>query len=74
MKYESAPSKLQCEILQHNISMCVCDMKNEERALLLKKNGWLEIIGKSFDQWWSLKEEAFCVHKYPPMRKKVRVE
>ena len=45
-------------------------MKNEERALLLKKNGQLEIIGKRFDQRWSMKEEAICVHKNPPMRKK----
>ena len=48
MRYASAkaPSKLQCEILQHNVSARMCDMKNEERALLLKKNGKLEIIGK----------------------------
>ena len=64
------PSKLQCEILQHNISVCVCSLKNEERALLLKKNGLLEIRGKIFDQGWSLKVEAIHVHKNPPMRKK----
>ena len=45
-------------------------MKNEERALLLKKNGQLEIRGKRFDEWWSMKEEAIRVHKNPPMRKK----
>ena len=44
-------------------------MKNEKRAILLKKNGWLEIRGKRFDQGWSLKVGAICVHKYPPMRK-----
>ena len=66
------PSKLQCEILQHNVSacVCVCDMRNEERALLLKKNGWLETRGKIFDQWWNLKVRAIPVHKCPPMRKK----
>ena len=51
------------------VFVCVI-MKNEERALLLKKNGWLEIRGKIFDQGWSLKEEAIHVHKNPPMRKK----
>ena len=44
-------------------------MKNEERALLLKKNGRLEIRGKIFNQGWSLKVGAIYVHKYPPMRK-----
>ena len=50
--------------------LCVCVIKNEERALLLNKNGWLEIRGKRFDQGWSLKVGAIRVHKYPPMRKK----
>ena len=49
-------------------------MKKEERALLLKKNGWLEIIGKIFDQRWSMKEETIRVHKNPPMREKKSVD
>ena len=57
------------KILQHNIRRRV-DMKNEERALLLKKNGQLEIRGKRFDQGWRFKVEAIHVHKFPPIRKK----
>ena len=74
MRYASAKKLLQssnvksCSITL--VCVCVCHMKNEERALLLKKSGWLEIRGKQFDQGWSLKEEEICVHKYPPMRKK----
>ena len=62
--------------------VCVCDikscsitleeewmLKNEESTLLLKKNGWIEIRGKRFDQWWSMKEEVIHVHKNPPIRK-----
>ena len=72
MKYASAKLLESSNVKSCSITLaCVCViMKNEERALILKKNGWLEIIGKRFDQWWSMKEEAIRVHKCPPMRKK----
>ena len=83
MKYANAPSKLQCEFLQHNISVCVIYkiLQHKIRRIMdmmqmrgesppFKEKWMVEIIGKKFDQGWSMKEEAICVHKNPPMGKK----
>ena len=71
MKYASEKLLQSSNVKSCSITLgCVCVfMKNEERALLLKKNGQLEIIGKRFDRQWSLKEKTICVHKNLPMRK-----
>ena len=72
MKCASAKLLQSSNVKSYSLTLArVCvDMKNEERALLLKKNGQLEIRGKRFNQGWSLKVEAIRVHKCPPTRKK----
>ena len=63
MKYANAKLLQSFNVKSCNITLaCGCViMKNEERALLLKMNGRLNILGKRFDQQWSMKEETIRV-------------